>query len=371
MSVPVIAATWSNASRRSNDYVGLLEYTGSMTRLLVTGGAGFIGSSFVRMAVKKGYEVVVLDKLTYAGNLENLRDLLGTEAIEFVPGDICNPEQVRRTVRGCDAIVHMAAETHVDRSILEAGAFVQTDVYGTHVMLEAARKENVDRFLHVSTDEVYGESGARPSREDAPLMPKSPYAASKTGADRLVYAYVATYGFPAVITRCVNNYGPFQHPEKAMPLFAICALVGHPLPVYGRGANRREWIHVEDHGAALLGLLAKKGAEGETFNIGTGERLSTVDVARAVLDALGKPRRLIEFVQDRPGHVLRHAVDSTKIRKAIGWRPRHSAKKGIPDTVAWYARNVSWWRTTVLGPARGYFEDRYPRFVGAVERYES
>ena len=351
----------------SKDYVRPVEYGGPMARLLVTGGAGFIGSNFTRMALKKGYDVVVLDKLTYAGNLENLRDLLDAGKVEFVHGDVCDPAVVHRAVEGCDAIVHFAAETHVDRSIAEAGVFVQTDVYGTHVMLEAARKENVDRFVHISTDEVYGESGKRPSREDSPLMPKSPYAASKAGADRLAHSYHETFGLPVVITRCVNNYGPFQHPEKAIPLFTICALLGHPLPVYGSGTNRREWIHVEDHCSALLTLLRRRDVEGETFNIGTGARKSTMQVARAVVDALGKPRDLIGSTQDRPGYVRSHAVNSDKIRKATGWKPLRSFDEESPETVEWYARHQAWWRATVLGSARQYFEERYPKLVAAVE----
>jgi len=337
-------------------------------RLLVTGGAGFIGSNFARLAVGKGHDVVVLDKLTYAGNLENLRDLLDAGRVSFVRGDVCDASAVAGTIRGCDAVVHFAAETHVDRSILEAGDFVRTDVLGTHVVLEAARREGVGRVLHISTDETYGESGSRPSREDAPLNPKSPYAASKAGADRLAYAYHATYGLPVVVTRCVNNYGPYQHPEKAVPLFAICALVGYSLPVYGSGRNRREWIHVEDHCEALIALLRKRGIEGQTFNVGTGERRSTIQIARAVVDALGKPRSLIGRVADRPGHVKSHAVDSGKLRRA-GWRPRRPFGMGLPDAVRWFADHVAWWRSTMLGPGRAYFSERYTGLIPAVEAF--
>ncbi len=337
-------------------------------RLLVTGGAGFIGSNFARLAVGRGHDVVVLDKLTYAGNLETLRDLLDAGRVAFVRGDVCDPTAVSGAIRGCDAVVHLAAETHVDRSIVEAGDFVRTDVLGTHVVLEAARREGVDRIIHVSTDEVYGASGPRPSREDSPLNPRSPYAASKAGADRLAYAYHATYGLPVVITRCVNNYGPYQHPEKAVPLFAVCALVGHPLPVYGTGRNRREWIHVEDHCEALLALLRKRGIEGETFNVGTGERRSTIQIAQAVVEALGRPRSLIGRVADRPGHVQSHAVDSGRLRRA-GWRPRRSLGPGLPKAARWYADHVAWWRPTMLGPARAYFEERYPGLIPKVEAF--
>jgi len=329
--------------------------------ILVTGGAGFIGSNFARLAVRKGHDVLVFDKLTYAGNMENIRDLLDPGKIEFVQGDVCDARAVREAVRGCDGIVHFAAATHV-------GTFVQTDVVGTYVVLEAARQENVGRVVHISTDELYGESGPKPSREDSPLWPKSPYAASKAGADRLAYSYHATYDLPVVITRCVNNYGPYQHPEKAIPLFTICALVGHPLPVYGSGRNRREWIHVDDHTEALLAVLRAKGLEGETFNIGTGERKSTLEIAQAVVDAVGKPRGLISRVADRPGHVKSHAVDSGKIRRRIGWKPTRRFAAGLPEAVRWFVEHPAWWRKTVTDAGRAYFEERYPGLVPAVEK---
>ena len=341
-----------------------------VVRLLVTGGAGFIGSNFVRLAVRKGHDVVVLDKLTYAANPENLRDLLDGGRIEFVQRDVCDPG-AGDAARACDAIVHFAAETHVDRSITEAGDFVRTDVLGTHAMLEAARRERVDRFLHISTDEVYGESGRRPSREDSPLNPKSPYAASKAGADRLAFAYHATYGLPVVVTRCVNNYGPYQHPEKAVPLFSVSGIVGARLPVYGTGRNRREWIHVEDHCTALFALLRRRGVDGETFNIGTGDRRSTLEVAGSIVDALGLPRGRIARVADRPGHVASHAVDSGKLRRATGWRPAHAFDREIARTVRWYSDHPGWWRPTVLGSARAYFEERYPGFVASVEAFHA
>jgi dTDP-glucose 4,6-dehydratase len=337
-------------------------------RILVTGGAGFIGSNFTRLAVRKGHDVVVFDKLTYAGNLENLRDLLDAEKVAFVRGDVCDAAAVQAAIRGCDGVAHFAAETHVDRSILEAGTFVQTDVVGTYVLLEAARKEHVGRFVHISTDEVYGESGSRPSREDSPLRPKSPYAASKAGADRLAFAYHATYDVPVVITRCVNNYGPYQHPEKAIPLFTICAVVGHPLPVYGSGRHRREWIHVDDHAAALLAVLRANGVEGETLNIGTGERKSTVEVANAVVDAVGRSRQLVSRVGDRPGNVRSHAVDSSRIRRRIGWTPTRTFSTHLPKTVGWFVDHPEWWRQTVTKGGRAYFQERYHGLVEAVER---
>jgi len=328
-------------------------------RILVTGGAGFIGSNFARLAVRKGHDVLVFDKLTYAGNMENIRDLLDPGKIEFVQGDVCDARAVREAVRGCDGIVHFAAATHVDRSILEAGTFVQTDVVGTYVVLEAARQENVGRVVHISTDELYGESGPKPSREDSPLWPKSPYAASKAGADRLAYSYHATYDLPVVITRCVNNYGPYQHPEKAIPLFTICALVGHPLPVYGSGRNRREWIHVDDHTEALLAVLRAKGLEGETFNIGGQNEVDVLTVTDTILQLLGKPRTLIRHVEDRPGHDRRYAVDSSKLTRVTGWKPTVGFEDGSRLTVDWYRKNESWWRPIKQGEFRVYYERMY------------
>src|SRR5437016_7431650 len=295
---------------------------GPMTRLLVTGGAGFIGSNFTRRAVRQGHDVVVLDKLTYAGNKENLRDLLDGKKIDFVKGDVCDRDLVGRLAKQADAVVHFAAETHVDRSILEAGDFVQTDVVGTFSVLEACRKAEVNRILHISTDEVYGEAEGKPCREDAPLMPKSPYAGSKAGADRLAYSYFTTYGLPVVISRCTNNYGAYQHPEKLIPLFVTNALEDTPLPVYGSGKNTRDWVHVEDHCAALDLLLKNDGVEGEVFNIGASAERSIVQVGEAILKTLAKPKTLLQHVGDRPGHVVRHAVDWTKLRDAIGWTPK-------------------------------------------------
>lgn len=340
-----------------------------MERLLVTGGAGFIGANFLHLlATESEYDVVVLDKLTYAGNLANIEDLVRQKRVAFHEGDVCNPEAVRRAMEGCEGVVHFAAETHVDRSIVEAGTFVTTDVNGTFSVLEAARRMDVERVVHISTDEVYGEAGDGPCPEDAPLRPKSPYAASKAGADRLAYAYHATYDLPVVITRCVNNYGPWQHPEKAIPLFVISGLLDQPLPVYGTGENRREWIHAEDHCRALRLLLEKPGVEGETFNIGTGERRTTLEVAKAVLDALGKPADLIAPVEDRPGHVASHAVDSEKLREATGWTPVHRFEAALPAVVRWYVEHAGWWRETLLGSARDYFQNRYPRLLEATRR---
>jgi dTDP-glucose 4,6-dehydratase len=330
-----------------------------MTRLLVTGGAGFIGSNFTRRAVKRGHDVVVLDKLTYAGNTENLRDLLDAKKIGFVKGDVCDRGVVDGLAKQADAVVHFAAETHVDRSILEAGTFVQTDVVGTFSILEACRKADVGRFVHVSTDEIYGEAEGDPCREDAPLMPKSPYAASKAGADRLAFSYFATYGLPVVISRCTNNYGPYQHPEKLIPLFVSNALEDKPLPVYGTGNNTRDWIHVDDHCAALDRLLEANGVEGEVFNIGASEEHSVNEIAATILKTLGKPKALLKTVTDRPGHVRRHAVDSTKIRSRLGWKPSKSFAEGLQETVRWYRENEAWWKRIKSGDFQEYYSVQY------------
>jgi len=325
-----------------------------MTRLLVTGGAGFIGSNFTRRAVGQGHDVVVLDKLTYAGNKENLRDLLDAKKIRFVKGDVCDQGLVADLAAQADAVVHFAAETHVDRSILEAGNFVQTDVVGTFSVLEGCRKTNVDRVIQISTDEVYGEAEGNPCREDAPLMPKSPYAASKAGADRLAYSYFATYGLPVVISRCTNNYGPYQHPEKLIPLFVTNALEDKPLPVYGTGKNTRDWIHVDDHCAALDLLLEAKGVEGEVFNIGASEEYSVNEIGTAILNTLGKPKTLLKSVADRPGHVRRHAVETKKIRSKLGWKPSRSFTQGLTETVQWYREHEAWWKPIKAGSYRDY-----------------
>lgn len=319
--------------------------------LLVTGGAGFIGSNFVRYILKALPEarVVVLDKLTYAGNLENLADVHAEKRFTFVQGDICDANVVSHAMRNCNWVVNFAAETHVDRSILDPGAFVRTDVEGTLVLLEAARQHQITRFLQISTDEVYGNAEApdgvsRPSLETDALKPLSPYAASKSGADRLAFSYWATYGLPVVITRCSNNYGPYQYPEKQLPLFITNALAGRPLPVYGDGSNTRDWIAVDDHCAALLAILQaqEEAVVGEVFNIGAGQERSILENARLILEMLGQPSSLITFVPDRLGHVRRHAVDWTKITERLGWTPRTSFEQGLVDTIEWYRTHEEW-----------------------------
>src|SRR6266705_996092 len=316
-----------------------------MARLVVTGGMGFIGSCFVRRRLAAGKdEVVVVDKLTYAGNPNNLTDYKDDRNLTFVQGDVCDRKLMDRVAKSADALVHFAAETHVDRSILEAGDFVRTDVMGTWSVLEACRKNDLKRIHHIATDEVYGEAPGHPSTELDPLMPKSPYAASKAGADRLAFSYFATYGLPVVISRCTNNYGPYQHPEKLIPLFVTNALDDKPLPIYGSGKNTRDWIHVEDHCAALDHLLEAKGVEGEVFNIGASEEHSVTEIASTILKTLGKPKSLLTRVPDRPGHVGRHAVDSRKIRSKLRWKPSLSFAEGLEETIRWYREHESWWK---------------------------
>ncbi len=327
--------------------------------LLVTGGMGFIGSNFVRHMLKsKQIEIIVLDKLTYAGNPANLKDVVDAGRVRFVKGDICDAAVVDPLVKESDVIVNFAAETHVDRSIHEALEFAKTDVVGTGVLLEAMRRHGADRFMQISTDEVYGEAPDRPSAEGDALFPKSPYAASKAGGDRLAWSYFATHGLDVVITRCSNNYGPRQYPEKLIPLFVTNALEGKPLPVYGTGKNTRDWIHVDDH-AVAIDMLIDLGKPGEVYNIGSGVEKSVLDIAGAVLDELGKPRSLIQHVGDRPGHVTRHAVDTTKIRKAVGWAPDRSFDRAISQTIAWYRDNPGWWQPIKSGEFRKYYERQY------------
>jgi dTDP-glucose 4,6-dehydratase len=330
------------------------------SRILVTGGAGFIGSNFVHYLIGRvpDAHVVVLDALTYAGRRENLEGLPAAR-LTFQHGDIRDPQAVARAMAGCDLVVNFAAETHVDRSIEAPGDFIQTDVYGVFVLAEEARRQKVARFLQVSTDEVYGEVLEGHAAEDAPLLPRSPYAASKAGGERLAYAYWATWGLPVVVTRCSNNYGPRQYPEKLIPLFVTNAIDDQPLPVYGTGLNRRDWIHVEDHCAALVRLLEVPGIEGETFNIGAGEELDVLAITAAILDLLGKPRTLVRHVEDRPGHDRRYAVDFAKLRRVAGWAPSIPFRDGLKRTVEWMRANEAWWRPIKQGEFRQYYERMY------------
>lgn len=318
-----------------------------MEKILITGGAGFIGSNFVHLMAERhpGWKLIVLDALTYAGNLDNFPlDFWEHENRQFIHGNILDEKLVDNIISEVDGVVHFAAETHVDRSIIDAGRFIDTDVKGTWVLLESARKHNVKRFVHISTDEVYGEAPGRPSLEDDDLKPKSPYAASKAGADRLAYSYYTTHGVPVVISRCSNNYGPYQYPEKLIPLFVTNALEGKELPVYGSGKNTRDWIHVHDHCDAIEVLLLDIGHHGEAFNISTGDEKSVLDITEIILEKLGKSRDLIKHVRDREGHVTRHAVDSTRFQEAFNWSPSLNFEKNIELTIQWYVDNPDWWR---------------------------
>ena len=330
------------------------------SRVLVTGGAGFIGSNFVHrlLAAFPDAHVVVLDALTYAGRKENLHGI-PDRSLSFFHGDIRDPEAVTAAMRGCDFVLNFAAESHVDRSIETPGEFIQTDVYGVFVLAEEARRVGVKRFIQVSTDEVYGEVLEGHSTEDWPLNPRSPYAASKAGGDRLAYAYWCTYGLPVVVTRCSNNYGPRQYPEKLVPLFVTNAIDDLPLPVYGNGLNRRDWLHVDDHCDALLALLTFPGIEGETFNIGAQHELDVLTITDTLLGLLDKPKTLIRHVEDRPGHDRRYAVDSGKLTRVTGWAPKVTFEAGIRRTVEWFRANESWWRPIRTGEFREYYERMY------------
>ncbi len=328
-------------------------------RVLVTGGAGFMGSHFVRHLLRTYPDctVVNLDKLTYAGNPANLADVAGDPRYRFVHGDICDAPLVREVMAGCDAVVNFAAESHVDRSIQDAGAFVRTNVDGTWVLLETARAHRAGRFLQVSTDEVYGPIAGDPVGERAPLRPSSPYAAAKAAGDYLALAYWTTHRLPVVVTRAANNFGPNQYPEKLIPLFITNALDDQPLPLYGDGRQVRDWLYVLDHSAAL-DLVLHRGAEGEVYNLGGGREIENIELTRRILALLGKPERLIRPVADRPGHDRRYALDTTKLR-ALGWQPAHPFDVALAATVAWYRANESWWRPLKSGEFLAYYRRQY------------
>jgi len=330
-------------------------------RILVTGGCGFIGSNFVLHLLRRpDVEVITLDKLTYAGNLENLAEAEGNPRHTFVRGDVCDAELVGRLLAdGVDAVIHFAAETHVDRSIQDPAAFVRSNVVGTEVLLTAARKHGVRRFVQVSTDEVYGSLGPEGRfTEESPLRPNNPYSASKAAADLLVRSFHRTYGLDAVITRCTNNYGPFQFPEKVIPLFICNAMENRPLPVYGDGLHVRDWLYVEDHCRALEAVL-DRGRPGEVYNIGGSNELPNIELARLILRELNKPESLIQFVKDRPGHDRRYALDSSKLQRELGWRPRIGLPEGIPRTVRWYLEHTDWLRKVRSGEYREYYRRHY------------
>jgi len=333
----------------------------SRARFLVTGGAGFIGSNFVRHLRREHPKcrITVLDKLTYAGNLANLESVKDDPGYRFVLGDICDPEAVREAMAGCDVVVNFAAETHVDRSIESAKDFILTDTVGVFVLLEEARASKVLRFVQVSTDEVYGEILGEAATEEAPLLARNPYAASKIGGDRLAFSYFATHGLPVVVTRCSNNYGPNQYPEKLIPLFVTNALEDKPLPVYGDGKNTRDWIHVEDHCRALTAILTAPDVEGETFNVAGGNERSVLDITGLILDRLKKPVSLRRFVSDRPGHDRRYAIDASRLMRKTGFRPSVDFARGIADTIDWYVSHRAWWEAIRSGEFRKYYEQMY------------
>ncbi|CAM3812403.1 dTDP-glucose 4,6-dehydratase [Corallococcus sp. ZKHCc1 1396] len=331
--------------------------------VLVTGGCGFIGSNLVKYLRRErpDWKIVNLDKLTYAGNLETLADLEGDPKHVFVRGDIGNRELVEHLMvqHSINAVMHLAAESHVDRSILGPEIFVTTNVLGTQQLLEASRARGVKRFLMVSTDEVYGSLGPTGAfTEASPLQPSSPYSASKTSSDLIALAYHHTFKMDVVVTRCSNNYGRYQFPEKLIPLMVVNALHDKPLPVYGDGANVRDWLHVEDHCQGLLVAL-EKGRPGEVYNIGGGSERRNIEIVKGILGLLGKPESLIQYVADRPGHDRRYAIDPTKIRTELGWKANHTFEQGLADTVKWFVENRAWWERVTSGAYRQYFDTQY------------
>jgi len=325
--------------------------------VLVTGAAGFIGSNFVQMlaAGRDDVKIVVLDKLTYAGNPANLAPLDGRKGYRFVKGDIADAAVVDPLVNEADFVVNFAAESFVDRAIEDARPFLRANVEGPLVLLDAARRHGVTRFLQVSTDEVYGEVFGPSATEEFPLKPRNPYAASKAGGDALVFSFGATYDVPVVITRCSNNYGPYQYPEKLIPLFVTNAMDDKPLPVYGSGMNTRDWIHVSDHCRAIEAVLTHPGAEGEIFNVAAENELNVLEITAMILEALGKPKTLMNYVADRPGHDRRYALDAAKLRAATGWEPKVTFPEGLYATVQWFLANEAWWRPIKSGEWREYY----------------
>lgn len=343
-----------------------------MQNLLVTGGCGFIGSNFIRDELDRYPELSItnIDQLTYAGNLANLADLDGHDRYAFERGNICDREFVERVLsqRPFDAVVNFAAESHVDRSILDSGPFVQTNIVGTQVLLDASRARNIPRFLQVSTDEVYGSLGPEGKfTEETPLAPNSPYSASKTAADVLVRSYFHTFGFPAIITRCSNNYGPYQFPEKLIPLFISNCLNDLPLPVYGTGENVRDWIHVLDHCRGIDAAL-RNGQPGEVYNFGGSHEVTNLELTHTLLELLEKPKSLIQFVTDRPGHDLRYAIDYSKATRELGWKPEVEFRDGLQNTIDWYLSHTDWIDNIRSGEYRTYYETQYAvRLGGATD----
>lgn len=333
-------------------------------KLLVTGGAGFIGSNFILYWIKNypTDQIVNLDKLTYAGNLSNLKEVENNPNYSFVQGDICDSQSVNSAMSGVDIVVHFAAESHVDRSIMQPDEFVKTNVVGTQILLNAALKNNIKRFHHISTDEVFGDLPLDPTKkfsENTPYDPHSPYSASKAGSDHLVKAYHRTYGLPVTISNCSNNFGPYQFPEKVIPLAITNVLEGKKIPIYGDGLYVRDWLYVEDHCRAI-DLILNQGKIGETYCVGgMTEDISNLEVAKKILEILGKSEDNIKFVKDRPGHDRRYAVDWTKINKELGWSPLHSFSEWLEKTVKWYSENTLWWESIKSGDYIKYYAEQY------------
>ncbi len=336
-----------------------------MSEVLVTGGCGFIGSNFIRhlLESRRDMKVTNLDALTYAGNLANLADLSEDPRYRFLHGDITDRDLVRTAMRGMDAVFNFAAESHVDRSIHDSGPFVRTNVLGTQVLLDAVRECNIPRYVQISTDEVYGSLGPTGYfTEETPLAPSSPYSASKAAADLLVRSYVHTFGLPAIVTRCSNNYGPYQFPEKLLPLFITNLLHDQPVPIYGDGQNVRDWIHVRDHCEAIE-LAWREGKPGEVYNVGGRCERTNLQITHTLLDLLDKPKTLIRFVKDRPGHDRRYAIDCSKIERELGWRPRVSFEEGLKETIHWYQEHSDWINNIKSGEYLRYYERQYGRMV--------
>lgn len=331
-------------------------------KLLVTGGAGFIGANFIHYWLNKYPEdqIVNVDALTYAGNLENLSLIQDNPNYQFIKGDICDVELVNSAVKGVDLIVHFAAESHVDRSIIDSSSFIKTNVLGTHLLLEAAKNNGNIRFHHISTDEVFGSLGMTDDKfaEKTSYDPRSPYSASKAASDHLVRAYFHTHNLPITISNCTNNYGPYQFPEKLIPLFVTNLIEGKKVPVYGRGSNIRDWIYVDDHNAGVDAII-KKGKIGETYCLGGENELTNLDITNDILNLMGFGEEMIEYVEDRKGHDLRYAMDITKAKNELDWYPKVDFKTGLAVTVEWYKNNQSWWKKIKSGEYKEYYEKQY------------
>lgn len=334
-----------------------------MKTYLVTGGAGFIGSNYIRYMLKKhkDVEIINLDKLTYAGNLDNLKDIEEDSRYTFIKGDICDEVLVNRIMTGVDVVVNFAAESHVDRSIGAPDDFIRTDVFGTFVLLEAARTNKIEKFIQISTDEVYGSIDKGSFTENDPLMPSSPYSASKTGADRLAFSYFVTYDLPVIVTRCSNNFGPFHYPEKLIPLFVTNAIENKSLPIYGDGKNVRDWIYVEDHCDGVE-FVCQNGKLGEVYNIGGGNEKTNLEITERILKKLEKPQSLMTHVKDRLGHDRRYSIDCSKIGD-LGWQPKHDFEEALDKTITWFMENRWWWEKLKSGEYLEYYTQQYKEVV--------